>query len=360
MRIKDLKVYAELHDISLRGITKISEIKAAVRGHFAPDAPPPAPGEDDEDVDTEVEPVVDPDIDPDVESDVDPHVDIGEEEEERPHALMGRAKLMDIAKTRGVDIDHSWNRLQIVAAINAHGAAQGSVESHSGGNSEIEEPPIEEEGSLRIESPIDYGTAATDEDARPSEEIEKGGKAKSNFARREEAVKERERQVFKREEDYLMSREQAIEEREQAIKEKEDEFAGRKRTLSEADPDHALNDPRPQRRQRLEVEVSEELAKDLPRPPVPEILEREEAKMKLQRDGEDFKTRGKDVKQWYEAGMVLDSETDNERWICKKGVGEGAYGSCSLWVRATDKLITDVSTKSPTHPDYTNNNRESF
>ncbi|TLD37914.1 kinase-like protein [Venturia nashicola] len=307
MTIKDLREYAETHGISLRKLTKKSDIQQAIRTHFAPGAPPSPDDDDDDDVEG-IEPA-----------------EVEEEGDDReiPTAdvKLSRADIIDIAARHGIDVDGT--KKQMVAAIKAHLAAQESLDKES------------DDGREGQDLVSNAGEEIEDE------EPEKDENAASEFARREEAVRERERQVLKREEDYLQSREVAIEERERVIQEKEKEFASRKRTIDEVDPDHAPDVPRPQRRRRIVAELAEELAKDLPRPEVPEFIERKHAYLKRQRNGEDFKIRGKDVKQWYEAETIIDSKADNERWIYKKGVGEGAYGSCSIWVRANDKNITD-------------------
>lgn len=324
---KALRDYARHYKISLTKLTKKSEFKGVIRRHFHPRPPPPI-GEDEEGDDhsdsEELEPAAEAPMDD--EESVGDSIPIANEK-------MSRAAIIGIAGRHGLDFKVTTrNRKEMVAAIEAHIAAQAAL----------------------------HNVAESDADNESEEERVEDEKTASDIARREEIVREREREVSRREKAYLESREDAIEARERAIEEKEKELNRRKRKIGEADPDYVSDDPRPHKRRKLEAEVAEELAKDLPRPEAPEFIEKKHADLKRQRDGEDFKIRGKDVKQWYDAELIAECKAGNERWIYKKGVGEGAYGSCSIWVRANDKLITDVDATSPTHSEHTNNNREWF
>ncbi|QDS73352.1 hypothetical protein FKW77_006948 [Venturia effusa] len=253
------------------------------------------------------------------------------ETKEQRNERVARMIMIDLrayAKANGVQFKSKDSKSILQEKVRNHLAA---VDEAEAAEEEEEEGEGEGEGvqgedEPRIESPTNQDDIVTTD----------------NFRRRERAVAEREKRVMAREQEYLNSREAAVEARERAIQEREYGVA-QKRSLTEADPEHDLHGPRPQKRRRvaLEEEQAIEMTKDLPRPTVPEFLERK-GSMRLQRDGKDFRTkRGTHVKQWYDAGLVLDSTTDNERWIYKKGVGEGAYGSCSIWVRANDKVITD-------------------
>ncbi|KAE9992662.1 hypothetical protein EG327_008263 [Venturia inaequalis] len=331
MDVKTLRAYAEAHSISLRGMTKKPQFKEAIREHFLPGEPPSPDGDDDDEEDEN-----DDDVDrPGPPEGSQEEGDAGTTPIPDAHEKMSRAEIINIAGRHGVNIEGAKNRIEMVAAIEAHlDAEQAVIDEQLAHGLEITEPIREGSDSLSIIEPTNYGE-------REKEELDDNEKATSEFARREEAIRERERILLKREEDYLQSRERAIEDRERAIQEKEEEFAGRKRTIGEADPDHSSTDSRPHKRQRLEAEVAEESEKDLPRPGVPEFIERKHACLKRQRDGEDFKIKGKDVKEWYDARLITGCKADNERWVYKKNVGEGAYGSCSIWVRANDKSITD-------------------
>lgn len=321
--VTDLRAYAKSNNISLKRKTRRAEIVKAIRDHIAA----ADNDEDDDDEDDE---------------------DDDDDEEEAPifHIKMKVTEVDKTAKDRGVDLRRVRRKSGKVAAILAHVAATPAVEGNGAEEDDvgIEEP---EDDSLHIEEPRQDDVAAIDGENAAREERRGRDREAEDFTGRERAIEKREQRVLEREKDYLRSREAAVEERERVIKEKEDSFAQKKRTLSEADPDHRLDERRPQKRRRIHSELEEEKQKDLPRPEVPEFLERDR-EMKLQRDGKDFKTKqNKDVKQWYQAGMEHDSSKSEGEWMYRKGVGEGAYGSCSIWVKVNKKAIMDVGDEHP-------------
>jgi hypothetical protein len=112
-----------------------------------------------------------------------------------------------------------------------------------------------------------------------------------------------------------------------------------------------LQEKEQDRLEHLEREL--EASRDLPYPPIPELLEKG-GTMKPKRNG-------KDVKNWYEPDTKVKSSKNDRYWVFKKNIGEGSYGTCTLWVKSDGKVIVDVSTSfTSLLKDYiANKNRES-
>lgn len=78
--------------------------------------------------------------------------------------------------------------------------------------------------------------------------------------------------------------------------EQEGNTTQRKRSFDEADPEHHAAEPKHKKRRQQELEEEEQ--RDLPRPRVPEFLEKRQT-LKLQRNGEDaLDSNHNDVKSW--------------------------------------------------------------